>query len=402
MHHYDVIVAGGGPAGSTVARECSAQGLSVVLLDKAEFPRDKPCGGGVTERALRLLPFGIEPVVERTIHGVRFTVGKTAIARSSSEPLTFLTQRRLLDAYLLEKARLAGTRVHERTPVTSVEQTDSGYLVTAGGTRFASTVLVAADGANGVTARLAGIDIPRWKGIAFEGNVTVSGELPQAWRDTVGVDFTNIKGGYGWLFPKGDHVNIGVGGWRGVGPTLRTRLDILTRQYGYDPADLWNLRGHPLPVRRPGSPIMGKNILLIGDAAGFLDPFTGEGIYAAIWSGKAAAARILEYNAGNVDALTQYQFDVDRGLSNDLRVSRKLYDLFHLCPWIWTQGLRSARIWDLACRLLRGDQTYSGVSEGSGWVSSVLSGTHGGIGKVSQRLSGRDIPLLDRRLFFST
>jgi geranylgeranyl reductase family protein len=375
--------------------------LNVALLDKAEFPRDKPCGGGVTERALRLLPFDIEPVVERRIHGVRFTVGKTAIARTSDEPLTFLTQRRFLDAFLLEKARSAGTHVHERRPVTAVEQTPTGYVVTAGGARFSSRLLVAADGANGVTARLAGVAVPRWKGIAFEGNVTVNGEFPVAWRDTIGIDFTNICGGYGWLFPKGEHVNIGVGGWQGVGPTLRTRLDVLTRQYGYDPANLWNLRGHPLPVRRPESPVMGKSILLVGDAAGFLDPFTGEGIYAAIWSGKAAAARILEYNAGDVGALSKYQADVEKGLSNDLRVSRKLYDLFHLSPWVWTQGLRSARIWNLACRLLRGDQTYSGASEGSGWVSIVLSNTHAGLGQIARRLPQRDVPLLERGLYFS-
>ena len=380
----DVIVVGGGPAGATVARECASQGLSVTLLDKAEFPRDKPCGGGVTVRALRLLPFSIDQVIERTIHGVRFTAGKTAIARSSQDPLTYLTQRRVLDQFLLEKARMAGVRVHDRTSVTGVEQTDRGFVVSTGSTRFSSKILVAADGANGVTARLAGVEVPRWQGIAFEGNVTPRGRFPSEWRETIGIHFTNVRGGYGWLFPKGEHLNIGVGGWHGVGPTLRTRLSTLTRYYGYDPGDLWNLRGHPLPVRRPGSPVVSGNLLLVGDAAGFLDPFTGEGIYAAVWSGRAASSRILEFFTGRADALAAYRLDVERELSNDLRVSRKLYDLFHLCPWIWTQGLRSGRIWDLARRLLKGDQTYSGASEGSGVISSLLSGTHTGLGKITQ------------------
>ena len=397
----DVIVAGGGPAGATVARECASQGLSVTLLDKAEFPRDKPCGGGVTVRALRLLPFSIDQVIERTICGVRFTVGKTAIARSSEDPLTYLTQRRFLDQFLLEKARTAGVRVHERTSVTGVEQTDRGFVVSSGSTRFSSKILVAADGANGVTARLAGVEVPRWQGIAFEGNVTPPGRFPSEWRETIGIDFTNVPGGYGWLFPKGEHLNIGVGGWHGVGPTLRTRLSALTRYYGYDPSDLWNLRGHPLPVRRPGSPVVSGNLLLVGDAAGLLDPFTGEGIYAAVWSGKAAASRILEFFTGRAGAPAAYRLDVERELSNDLRVSRKLYDLFHLCPWIWTQGLRSGRIWDLACRLLKGDQTYSGASEGSGLISSLLSGTHTGLGKITRKLPENERLVLDNALFFS-
>ena len=70
---YDVIVVGAGPAGSTTARECAARGLSVLMLDRAEFPRDKPCGGGITVRASRMLPFSIGPAVELAINDVHLT-----------------------------------------------------------------------------------------------------------------------------------------------------------------------------------------------------------------------------------------------------------------------------------------------------------------------------------------
>lgn len=371
---YDVIVVGGGPAGSTAAREAAQAGLRVALLDKAEFPRDKPCGGGLTVRCARLLPFDIAPVVERTIHGVHFSVRPaTSFTQRSPEPITFLTQRRRLDAFLLDRAKDAGVDVREKTAVRAVEANDGGYRVKAGAHEFRGAVLVAADGANGVTSRLAGVETDRWKGIALEGNISTGTRFPYRWADTMGVDFTHSCGGYGWLFPKGDHVNIGVGGWQGGGPTLRQRLDLLTRDYGFDPAELWGLRGHPLPVRRPGAVVYHHRMVLVGDAAGFLDPFTGEGIFAAIWSGSMAVGRIVEFLRGEPQALEHYRDDVERELIPDLRVSRKLYDLFHLCPWLWTQGVRVPEIWALAVRLLRGEQTYSGASRSSSRASSALS-----------------------------
>src|SRR5215212_8565082 len=91
---YDVIVVGAGPGGGTAARECAERGLSTLLLDKASFPRDKPCGGGVNIRAARLLPFDLAPVTERVIYGARFSLRqRPAFDRFSPEPLTCLTQR---------------------------------------------------------------------------------------------------------------------------------------------------------------------------------------------------------------------------------------------------------------------------------------------------------------------
>src|SRR5579872_1781265 len=330
---FDVVVSGAGPAGSTAARECAAAGLKVALVDKAEFPRDKPCGGGVTVRCSRMLPFDLSPVSERAIHGVLFSAPGASISRSAAEPVTYLTQRRHLDTFLLTKAEEEGVSVFQRFPVKGVEAAPRGWTVRSGHQAVSGRFLVAADGANGVTARLAGVEVPRWKGIALEGNITVD-PMPQRWRRTISIDFGHIRGGYGWLFPKGDHVNIGLGGWRGSGPTLRTRLDRLVRWYGFDPAALWNLRGHPLPVRVPGAPIAATNIMLVGDAAGFLDPFTGEGIYAAIWSGRAAARRIIDSGrTGDPDPCSGYVGDVRAELLPDLRVSRKLADLFHVAPW---------------------------------------------------------------------
>src|ERR671937_2582419 len=98
MPNFDVAVIGAGPGGSTAAYRLAAAGSSVLLVDKARFPRDKPCGGGVTLRAARLLPFSIDPVVEDVVHRFELRLGyRSGFERTSSEPLCLMTQRRRLD-----------------------------------------------------------------------------------------------------------------------------------------------------------------------------------------------------------------------------------------------------------------------------------------------------------------
>jgi geranylgeranyl reductase family protein len=371
---YDVIVVGAGPAGSTTARECAARGLSVVLLDRAEFPRDKPCGGAVTVRALSLLPFDITPVVERTITGVHFTMRQNkGFTRRSSEQLVFLTQRSKIDAYLVERAVEAGVELKEGFQVREIERRPTHVVVRNGVSLVEGTTLVAADGANGVTAKLAGLSVDVKQHIALEGNITPPNGVPDLWQDTIGLDVGGIEGGYGWIFPKGDHLNIGLGGWKHVGSTLRERLDQLVRYYGYDPKDVWGLRGHHLPMRQRGSALADGNVLLVGDAAGLVDPVTDEGIHSAIWSGRAAARRLAEYVAGEAVDLAVYGLEVERDLAPGLVISRQFHDLFHLSPAISMWFERHTSIfWRLTCRILRGEQTYAGVMGKHPFIATVI------------------------------
>ncbi len=250
---YDAIVVGAGPAGSTAAREAAARGLRVLLLEAKTFPRDKPCGGGVNVRTQRLLPFALGAVAERPIHGMRITLRQGGgFSRSYPEPMAHLTQRRRLDAFLAERAVAAGAELCEGVAVKTIERSAAGVVVRAEGGAFAGRALVAADGANGRTARLAGLAGERWQVVALEGNVTPGGGVPEEWADRMGLDVGCHPGGYGWLFPKGDHLNVGVGVWAPLGPSLRDRLARVTRFYGFDPDVLWGVRGHHLPVRRPG------------------------------------------------------------------------------------------------------------------------------------------------------
>ena len=319
---YDVIVVGAGPAGSTAARECAGRGLSVLMLDKAEFPRDKPCGGGVSPAAAELLPFDLTPVVERSVAGVHFSHGPFLhYTRNDDTTIWHMTQRVHLDAFLVERAVEAGVVLKERTPLQELDRHPAHVVVRSDKETFEGRTLVAADGANGITVKLAGIETGVVNRLAIEGNVTCTDGFPEKWENRIGIVLGSHPGGYGWLFPKGDHLNIGLGGYRRLAPTYRQKLNGLTRFYGYDPAGLWGIRGHDIPIRSRPSPLADGNVLLVGDAGGLVETFSAEGIYGAFWSGRSAARHLEEYLDGKTEDLGGYHRDVVDGLFPYLNVS---------------------------------------------------------------------------------
>jgi len=205
MRHFDVLVVGGGPAGSTTAYRLADAGASVLLVDKATFPRDKPCGGGITTRALLECPVDPSPVVEEEVDVVelRFRYAD-AVERRSSKPVVHMTQRRRLDAFLLDAARKRGVEVREGTTIDVM--------------KAPADVVVGADGANGTTARAVGLGSGITHGVAYEGNVAYGVVSRERYARRAVVELADIPGGYGWVFAKGDHVNIGVGAWQTEGP----------------------------------------------------------------------------------------------------------------------------------------------------------------------------------------
>lgn len=364
---YDAIVVGAGPAGSTAARELAARGASVLLVEKARFPRDKPCGGGVTVRAARLLPFDLAPVTERTVSAVRFSLKMgRPFTRRYAEPVTYLTQRRHLDLFLAERAEQAGAVFHDGDPLLDLAQEQHAVAARTRTGWQQGRVLIGADGANGVVARLSGLSGGRDSAVALEGNIRVAA-LPAHWRDVLALDLGGVPGGYGWLFPKGDHVNVGVGGWDYLAGGFRTHLARLCAFYGLDADRFYNLRGHHLPARRRGAPLARGRIALVGDAAGLVDPLSGEGIFGAIWSGRAAAGAAARLLDGAMPSLVGYAEAVETHVQPDLDVSRRFQDLFYLLPELYVGLLgRSGRIWRLLAQLIRGERSYAGFNRALG------------------------------------
>lgn len=316
MQRTDVLVVGAGPAGSATAIHLARSGVRVLLADRATFPRDKPCGGGLTGRALRHAPCDVTPVVEHVVDRFRLRLRYGgAFERRHNRPLIVMTQRRRLDAHLAGQALAAGADVRLGARVDGIAADPDGVTATVGGERVRAEVLVGADGANGVVAHTVGLDGDIVRGVALEGNVAWGRLDPGRYRETAVIELGIVPGGYGWVFPKGDHANLGVGGWGAEGPRLRTHLARLARAHGVPPSALADVRGHRLPMRRPGASPAGGRVVLVGDAAGLVDPLSGDGMYEAFVSARLAACAILD---GRVD---RYAEDLAAALDHHAEAS---------------------------------------------------------------------------------
>jgi geranylgeranyl reductase family protein len=317
MERYDVAVIGAGPAGSTAAYRLAEAGASVLLLDRSRFPRDKPCGGGLTMRGVRLLPFSVDPVVEEVVDHVvlRLRFGKGAQHRRDDGPYVLMTQRRRLDQYLVDQARSVGTDFRDGVRVRSIDERAGGFEIRADGFAANADVLIGADGANGITAKALGIGGEVEYGVALEGNLPYSAEVRGRYRRRAVLEMGTVPGGYGWVFPKGDHANFGVGGWEDEGPQLREHLARLCEAHAVEVGDLEHVRGWRLPVRLKRMRLVNGRAALIGDAAGMVDPLSGDGMFEAFFSGKAASEAALDVLAGRASDLTRYERAVRASLT---------------------------------------------------------------------------------------
>jgi geranylgeranyl reductase family protein len=362
---FDAIVVGAGPAGSVTAYRLASEGASVLLLDKARFPRDKPCGGGLTLRAVNQLPFSPEPVVEHVVDAMQFRLRYgTSYTRRSSSPLILMTQRRRLDAFLAERAAEAGADFRDGMKVTHVEQTPEGVSVQAGGDRFEGSVLVAADGANGVSARLAGLAHDPTYGVALEGNLPYERLIGRRYERTAVVELATVPGGYGWVFPKGDHVNLGVGGWEEEGSALRSHLDRLCEAHGVDAGRLESVRGHRLPLRRPEARLAAGRTLLVGDSAGLVDPLSGDGMYEAFVSARLASEAIGDLLSGRAASLEPYDATLRSSLARLTAASWGAKLAFDRFPRVAFALSRPPFVWPVVAGLLRGDLSHPGAARG--------------------------------------
>jgi flavin-dependent dehydrogenase len=212
--------------------------------------------------------------------------------------------------------------------------------------------LVGADGANGVVARHAGLGGGIVRGVALEGNVRWGALAQEPYEAIAWVEIGVVPGGYGWVFPKGDHANLGVGGWMSEGPRLRDHLDHLARAHGVEPSALDAVRGHRLPMRELGARAACGRILLVGDAAGLVDPLSGDGIYEAFVSAKLAAEAILaEEPAGYEAALSTA---LDRHATASWKAKRVVDRYPRACLW----ALRAPGVFNTVADLLQGEISH--------------------------------------------
>ena len=288
---FDVIVIGAGPAGSAAATVAARSGLSVALIDKAIFPRDKLCGGGFTGRAANYYReiFGQDLPADVPFRSdVEFHAFGENIGVIEDIPPVYMTMRLELDNLMFEHAIAAGAEDFSGVRDLTIDA-DAQRVTFGDGRVLQAAVMIGADGIKSAVARAL-------FGRSFDADTVGFGfeiEAPARGEDApLRIDFGQAIWGYGWSFPKRNSTTIGVGGVLSKNPNLRGIMSDYVEQLGAPP----NVRfkGHHLPFGKARKQPGRAATLLAGDAAWFVDPVTGEGIAYAMKSGAMAAEAAVE------------------------------------------------------------------------------------------------------------
>ena len=359
---YDVIVIGSGPAGACAAWRLTKAGVTVAVLEKAALPRYKTCGGGIVGRAMSSLPVDVRQVVEQDCHTAQLNVHDAELSFTTHRPtpIVSMTMRSRFDFAILSAAQAAGITVHQRCAVEDISfHGDFVALDTSVGSMNAKFI-VAADGALGTVARKIGLADGRVLIPALEYEVTMPHDRLDGFHGTARFDFGLLPQGYAWAFPKKDRLSIGVLSMAQGGNDLRQTMARYLDLLGCGSVTQVERHGFVIPIRPRRGPFIDKRILSVGDAAGFVDPVTGEGISFAIRSGLLAAQALIDSQLDDESARNAYTGSVAEEILPELRRGRVLARLLYNFPRTrsWAFSQLGQRLCEAVTDVMAGKRQY--------------------------------------------
>lgn len=380
---YDVAVIGAGPAGSTAARFCALRGMKTLLLDRCAFPRPKTCGGGLTLAALNSI--GV-PLPERIVLGqarnLQSFFGGQSQYIAHPRPFMVIVDRAGFDYFLAEKAVEAGAVFNEKESLTGLSGENGTFSVRTPKNTYRAHTVIGADGVYSTTARLAGLPSPK-----NPPALCLTGEVPAGSRggfsnpavnaETIAIYYNILPRGFGWVFPGGDKLLLGVGSLSGNYGILREAFGRLASSAGLEQP--LTVKGYHVPwLIRCAEPIKG-GILLAGDAAGFVDPFTGEGIRYAVISGMLAGETVWNWAKSGLPAkqksLAGYIIKCRQAFLNDFKYSYLLSRAFFAFPFpMHRLVLGNDQIYSRLLNILEGRSTYRELIKNS--AGAILTKRH--------------------------
>ncbi|MDR6323848.1 geranylgeranyl reductase family protein [Actinoplanes couchii] len=354
----DVAVVGAGPAGLSAAHAAATAGARVIVLERAEHPRYKTCGGGLLGTSMRLSVPTVEVPARDRIHAVTFTHdGRRPFTRlSPDEPVVTMVRRSDFDQAWCRAAVQAGAAVRENTLVRAVNQDDrTATVVLACGSSVTASVVIGADGSAGVTARHVGVTFDQ-QDLGLEVELAATSADQARWRGRLLVDWGRVPGSYGWLFPKEDQLTVGVIMERGRAAETKRYLRDFVARLGLSGRRVLRDSGHLTRCRSLGAPVRRGRVLVAGDAAGLLEPWTREGISYALRSGKWAGTVAARH-----DDLAEYDRLIATGLSPEMAAGRRLLGLFGRHPGLVHALMASPPGWRVFAAFCRGEVSLARV-----------------------------------------
>jgi geranylgeranyl reductase family protein len=332
---YDVLIVGAGPAGSTCARLCALAGLKTVLIDKSRFPRQKTCGGAVSGRALSYLDFPLPPALAgEECFGARIFHGRHTVVVRKEQLLAVLVDREQFDALLLEKAIEAGVQFLPGEKAVSVQRNDGSITLRTETSSHEAAVLIGADGVQSVIAdavrpRLGSEELA----IALVRHIAArEGSVGTGQQGFVDMHFGVAPQGYAWVFPRRTYCSVGIMGVASRFSHAHEALDRFCSGMGMPPA---GERGHMIPLGGMKRKVSAERVLLVGDAAGFVDPFHGEGIAYAILSGRLAAEALVHARTNGGDQTGTFRWygqQCEQRIRKNLRIALRMARLLDRYP----------------------------------------------------------------------
>ena len=361
---YEVAIVGAGPAGSLLGYYLGQKNIPTLIIEKKKLPRPKVCGGGLTKRTLDILPFDIESVVEDVATTATLSVkNHTVFSKTYPYPITALVMRDRFDHLLVQHAVDKGCILMDGTEFMGFTGPPGNMTVHTSSGSIRAGIVIGADGIHSRVASRLGLGIRNKQMIAVEAEAVLKqpNQTMDRFRHTIQFDIGQVPNGYGWVFPKKNHLSIGILSLSKKTKGIRNDLFAFINAKKLDHRiESLSYRGHGIPYGpNPNNRYANDYGLLIGDATGIVDPITGEGIYYAV-RGARLAAETITGHLGFGKPLRAYDRLLKRHLFPEIGCAQKLAFILYKCEKLSHRALRThgMKIAQNHVNIITGAKTY--------------------------------------------
>lgn len=362
---YDAVIVGSGPAGSTAAYYLAKNNFKALILEKKDLPRYKTCGGGLTFKGLSYLPFYIDDIIEKKcfVSEISDYESNIKFVVKRNDPMVSMVMRSEFDLRLINEAKQMGAEIKENCELNKIIYHNDLIEIITNKDNFYAKFLIAADGALSKISKLGG-----WKNFkntipALEYEIIVGQKQLNIFSNSARFDFGIIPGGYGWVFPKKKHLSIGILNMKPDRLNLNDAFQIYLKKLGLKNIISMERHGYVIPMNQSNKEFAKNRIFLTGDAAGFVDPITGEGISFAILSGKIAAESLIESFFKENISEECYNNEISKKILPELNSAKKLSYFIYKYPAVRKLifKLYGKKLSELISDVIMGKKSYTTI-----------------------------------------